>query len=300
MNDLPQADDSTATEAARQAILERFPENPLEESVAAAIRDDAAVPAMLQALSRETLYVPIAAPAEATAWDRLDAEAPITVITVTIDEQRHVPFFSSESQALLGVPPEVALVAMPGAALFASWEDGVWGMLNGGGIGRRFSPEEMALLGERIDVDRLAEPGTDTTGLEIAVGEPAMVTPGLVEAVATTCARLPAVVAAYRAEVTLPTAADPTLRDPHLCVGMRVEGDTATVEGAFRTVFEAVKKVTEEELTWLLVDPAAPDAVSAYMMESTAAVYARDAPTDSGPNRPPVSIAPAEPEWQEI
>jgi hypothetical protein len=198
-------------------------ENELEQALAAAFaagnRD-----ALLAAVAEHQLYVPTKGPA--AEGERLELAA------LERDGRHYVPAFSSLGRLERSAPEGGGYVALTGKALASVWPKGFRLALNPGEApGTVLDEEEI----QRLEV--AAEPSEDG----FAFGEPAVETPGLLEAIRRFAATRPEITAAHRGLLVH----SPGVPEPVVALVLRPDADPDTV---VREASEAARKAGVETL----------------------------------------------------
>lgn len=241
------------------------PQNPLEESLAAALSDPSVGGAFFEALASAEVLIP--APGPAPAEDRLTSAPPGSEIALPVmqDQGRQiVPAFSSMEQLLRFVPEGGGYVRIAVRDLVKLWRDDLWLGLNPRGPGVLLGPADVRRLGGEV------VPGPSGDG-EYLLGEPTEEPAALLDAVRAYAERSGTIAAAYRALMVGKEAG----ARPRIVIGLDlVHG--ADRDAVFAQVGEAARETGIDGVALVSVGLHGPGTVARYLVQNTTAFYRQE------------------------
>jgi SseB protein C-terminal domain/SseB protein N-terminal domain len=239
-------------------VTEAFtPGNPLELMMVEAQAGRMEMRALMTALLSSPIYL---VPGEESGGDELELAA-----REGRDGSLYIPAFTSRGR-LERFSGSDRAASVPLLDLAASWPPEVSLVINPG------DPIELVLPGE--DFRRLAGGGEQTVpaGTSVMIGDPAEEPEAVLEAVAATCSRTPAVRGAYRAQLHVNRPGE----RPHLAIGLLVDAPSEDHHELRREVARSATAAGAEQVSVVVLDRLAEgDAVAAYMLERTQPFYSR-------------------------
>jgi hypothetical protein len=243
-------------------VTEPFiPANPLEVMMVEAQAGRMEMTALMTALLSSPLYV-------APGGDSGEGELALAAL-----EGRHggryIPAFTARSR-LERFSGSDRAASVPLRDLAAAWPPEVSLVVDPG------DPVELVLPGHELRRIAGGEPpeGEQTVpaGTPVMIGDPADEPEAALAAVAATCSGVPAVLAAYRAQVHV----DRPGERPHLAIGLVLDPAANDHDQLRRAVAQSATSAGIEQVSVVLIDPEAKgDAIAAYMLERTEPFFSR-------------------------
>lgn len=238
------------------------PENDLERALLALHRGEGSRAGVLAALESAEVVVP--RPAGGGPGEPEELQLPVMR---SGDGRRAVPLFTSPGRLAAAVEVETAYLQVAFGALAEGWPPDVGALIDPGG------PLELMLA---IGAEGPARPGPNAVaaGSRVLVGDPAQEPEGALEALGALFASIPAVEAAWRAQVYIEAPGEV----PHVAIGVRAAEGT-DLDGLFERASEGLSAETQTPFSFLAVgaEPDGDDPITSHMLAETEPFYRRRA-----------------------